>query len=58
MAQPNVIQIGDGRSGFNNHVGIDWLVATLAITGSILALAASDRIVHKLTNKKIDWRNE
>ena len=58
MQETNVIQIIDGKRGINNHVGIDWLVAILAITCSILALVASDRIVYKLKNKKIDWRNE
>jgi hypothetical protein len=58
MPELNVIQIKDGKSGFNNRVGIDWMLAILAITGSILALIASDRIVYKLKNKKIDWRKE
>ena len=58
MPELNVIQIKDGKSGFNNRVGIDWMLAILAITGSILALIASDRIVYKLKNKKIDWGNE
>jgi hypothetical protein len=58
MPELNVIQIKDGKSGFNNRVGIDWILAILAITGSILALIASDTIVYKLKNKKIGWRNE
>jgi hypothetical protein len=53
-----VLQINNGNIEFNNHVGIDWLVAILAITGSILTLVVSDRIVYKLRNKKIDWHNE
>ena len=48
------INVANGE--FNTHVGIDWLVALLAITGSILALAASNRIIYKL--KQTDWRNE
>jgi hypothetical protein len=60
MPEDKVLQINDGNTQFNNHVGMDWLVALLAITGSILALAASDRIVYRLRNKrrKIDWRDE
>ena len=58
MPEPQVLQINNGNIEFNNHVGIDWLVAILAITGSVLTLVASDRIVYKLKNKKIDWRNE
>jgi hypothetical protein len=58
MPEPKVLQINNGNIEFNNHVGIDWLVAILAITGSILTLVVSDRIVYKLRNKKIDWHNE
>jgi hypothetical protein len=60
MPEDKVLQINNGNTEFNNHVGMDWLVALLAITGSILALAASDRIVYRLRNKhtKIDWRDE
>lgn len=52
----NVLQIAGGNADFNIHVGRDWLIAILAITGSILALVASDRILYKL--KETDWRNE
>jgi hypothetical protein len=58
MPEPKVLQTNSENIEFNNHLGIDWLVATLAITGSILSLVASDRLVHKLKNRKIDWRNE
>lgn len=58
MPESKMFQINNGNIEFNNHVGIDWLVAILAITGSILTLVASDRIVYKLKNTKIDWRNE
>lgn len=60
MPEDRVLQINNGNTEFTNHVGIDWLVALLAITGSILALAASNRIVYRLSNKhpKIDWRDE
>ena len=58
MPESKMLQINNGNIEFNNHVGIDWLVAILAITGSILTLVASDRIVYKLKNTKIDWRNE
>jgi hypothetical protein len=51
-----VLQIASGNTDFNIHVGRDWLIAILAITGSILALVASDRILYKL--KETDWRNE
>jgi hypothetical protein len=57
MPEPR-LQINNGNIEFNNHLGIDWLVAILAITGSILSLVASDRLVYKLKNTKIDWRNE
>jgi hypothetical protein len=60
MPEDKVLQINVGTTEFANHVGIDWLIALLAIAGSILALVATDKIVHKLKNKhtKIDWRNE
>lgn len=60
MPEDRVLQINNGNTEFTNHVGMDWLVALLAITGSILALAASNRIVYRLSNKhpKIDWRDE
>jgi hypothetical protein len=60
MPEDRVLQINNGNTEFTNHVGIDWLVALLAITASILALAASNRIVYRLSNKhtKIDWRDE
>jgi hypothetical protein len=58
MPESKMLQINNGNIEFNNHVGIDWLVAILAITGSILTLVASDRIVYKLKNRKIDWRYE
>ena len=58
MPEPKVLQINNGNIEFNNHVGIDWLVAILAITGSILSLVASDKIVYKLKNRTLDWRNE
>jgi hypothetical protein len=60
MPEDKVLQINNGNTEFTNHVGMDWLVALLAITGSILALAASNRIVYGLSNKhpKIDWRDE
>ena len=51
-----VLQTAGGNTDFNIHVGTDWLIAILAITGSILALVASDRILYKL--KETDWRNE
>ena len=51
-----VLQIASGNTDFNIHVGRDWLIAILAIIGSILALVASDRILYKL--KETDWRNE
>jgi hypothetical protein len=57
MPEPK-LQINNGNIEFNNHLGIDWLVAILAITGSLLSLVASDRLVYKLKNRKIDWRNE
>jgi hypothetical protein len=53
-----VLQIASGNTDFNTHVGRDWLIAILAITGSILALVVSDRILFKLKNKETDWRNE
>jgi hypothetical protein len=56
MPEDKVLQINVANGEFNAHVGIDWLVALLAITGSILALAASNRIIYKL--KQTDWRNE
>ena len=60
MPEDKVLQINNVSTEFTNHVGMDWLVALLAITGSILALAASNRIVYRLSNKhpKIDWRDE
>jgi len=60
MPEDKVLQINNGNTEFTNHVGMDWLVALLAITGSILALAASNRVVYRLSNKhpKIDWRDE
>jgi hypothetical protein len=60
MPEDKVLQIKNVNTEFNNHVGLGWLIALLAITGSILALVASDRIVYKLKNRhtKIDWRNE
>ena len=58
MSGPKVLQINNRNIEFNNHLGVDWLVAILAITGSILSLVASDRLVYKLKNRKIDWRNE
>ena len=58
MPEPKVLQINNRNIEFNNHVGIDWLVAILAITGSILSLVASDKIVCKLKNRTLDWRNE
>jgi flagellar biosynthesis protein FlhB len=60
MPEDKVLQINNGNTEFTNHVGMDWLVALLAITASILALAASNRIVYRLSNKhtKIDWRDE
>lgn len=58
MPEPKVLQINNRNIEFNNHVGIDWLVAILAITGSILSLVASDKIVYKLKNRTLDWRNE
>jgi hypothetical protein len=51
-----LLQIASGNTEFNIHVGTDWLIALLAITGSILALVASNRILYKL--KETDWRNE
>ena len=53
-----VLQINSGNTKFNTHVGVDWLVALLAITASILALAAGNKIVYKLKNGQTDWRNE
>ena len=53
-----VLQINSGNTEFNTHVGIDWLVALLAIIASILALVAGNKIVYKLKNKQTDWRNE
>ena len=58
MPERKVLQTNKGNIEFNNHLGIDWLVAILAITGSILSLVASDKLVYKLKNRKIDWRNE
>jgi hypothetical protein len=58
MPEPKVLQINNGSIEFNDHVGIDWLVAILAITGSILSLVASDKIVYRLKNRTLDWRNE
>jgi hypothetical protein len=60
VLEGDVPQIKNGNTEFNNHVGMDWLVAFVAITGSILALVVSNRIVYKLKNKhtKFDWRNE
>ena len=51
-----VLHTAGGNTDFNIHVGRDWLIAILAITGSILALVASNRILYKL--KETDWRNE
>jgi hypothetical protein len=58
--QSELLQLENANAQFNYHVGIDWLVAFVALTGSILALVVSDRIVHKLKNKnaKLDWRDE
>ena len=58
--QSGVLQLENANAQFNYHVGIDWLVAFVALTGSVLALVVSDRIVHKLKNKnaKVDWRDE
>ncbi len=58
VQEDKVLQIASGNTEFNSHVGRDWLIAILAITGSILALAASHRILYKLKNKQTDWRNE
>lgn len=58
IPEPKVLQINNRNIEFNNHVGIDWLVAIVAITGSILTLVASDKIVYKLKNRTVDWRNE
>ena len=58
VPEDKVLQIASGNTEFNSHVGRDWLIAILAITGSILALAASHRILYKLKNKQTDWRNE
>lgn len=58
VPENKVLQIASGNTEFNSHVGRDWLIAILAITGSILALAASHRILYKLNNKQTDWRNE
>ena len=58
MSAPKVLQINNRKIEVNNHLGVDWLVAILAITGSILSLVASDRLVYKLKNRKIDWHNE
>jgi putative copper export protein len=60
MPEDKVLQINNGSTEFTNHVGMDWLVALLAITASILALAATNRIVYRPSNKhtKIDWRDE
>ena len=56
VPEDKVLQIASGNTDFNIHVGRDWLIAILAITGSILALVASNRILYKL--KETDWRNE
>ena len=56
VPEDKVLQIASGNTDFNIHVGRDWLIAILAITGSVLALVASDRILYKL--KETDWRNE
>jgi TRAP-type C4-dicarboxylate transport system permease small subunit len=53
-----VLQIASRSTELNTHVGRDWLIAILAITGSILALIASERILYKLKNKQTDWRND
>jgi hypothetical protein len=53
-----LLQIASGNTEFNTHVGRDWLIALLAITGSILALVGSDRILYKLKNKQTNWRDE
>jgi hypothetical protein len=58
VTENKVLQIASGNTEFNSHVGRDWLIAILAITGSILALVASHRILYKLKNKQTDWRNE
>ena len=58
MPEDKVPNINSGNTEFNTHVGIDWLVALLAITASILALLASHKIIYKLKNKQTDWRNE
>jgi hypothetical protein len=60
MPEDKVLQINNGNTEFTNHVGMDWLVALLAITASILALAATNSIVYRPSNKhtKIDWRDE
>lgn len=58
VPENKVLQIASGNTELNSHVGRDWLIAILAITGSILALAASHRILYKLKNKQTDWRNE
>ena len=49
--QSEVLQLENANAQFNYHVGIDWLVAFVAITGSILALVVSDRIVRNLKNE-------
>jgi hypothetical protein len=51
VLQNEVRQIENANGQFNYHVGIDWLVAFVAITGSILALVMSDRIVRNLKNE-------
>ena len=56
VPEDKALQIASGNTDFNIHVGRDWLIAILAITGSILALVASNRILYKL--KETDWRNE
>ena len=56
VPEDKVLQIASGNTDFNIHVGRDWLIAILAITGSILALVATDMILYKL--KETDWRNE
>ena len=58
--QSEIFQISNENSRLNYHVEIDWLVAFVSITVSIVALVASDRIVYKLKNKqtKSDWRDQ
>jgi hypothetical protein len=55
-----ILQLENTNAQFIFHVEIDWLVAFAAITGSILSLVATDRIVQKLRQKsaKLDWRDE